>query len=193
MARYKKEIMPTIPKKKCVHCGTELEYKDFYQLHNNSNIYAGNDNYFPVCKECLKILYEQYRIRYVDQFSILGTEPEDNEIEKLTIKRLCMAFDIYYSDRLFDGALKQIERFPTLDMATAYMRIANLKQSKGKSYDDTIIEENMSQELVKSAIADKVRRRFEDDGLYQNIYDLCLKLIQSLKKNCDVDFQNDYR
>lgn len=195
MARRKKETIQ-IPTKKCLHCGMELEYRNFYQLHNSSNIYSGNDNYIPICKDCLKILYEQFKIQYANQFSVLGMKPEElkeNEIEKLAVRRLCMTFDIYYSDRLFDAALKQIGRFPTLDMVTAYMKIANLKQSKNKTYDDTILEENLSQELLKSAMADKVMGRFNDvdNELYQNIYDLCIKLLQSLKKNCNINVVND--
>lgn len=152
----------------------ELEYKLFYKLNNSSNIYSGNDNYIPICKDCLKILYEQFEIQYANQFSILGMESKqlkEYEIEKLAVRRLCMVFDIYYSDRLFDTALKQIERFPTLDMVIAYMKISNLKQNKGKSYDDTILEENISQELLKSAITDKIMERFNnaDNGLYKNI------------------------
>ena len=73
-------------------------------------------------------------------------------------------------------------------MVSAYMRIANLKQSKSKTYDDTILEENISQELLKSAITDKIMERFNDadNGLYQDIYDLCIKLLQSLRKNMNV-------
>lgn len=195
MARPKKEVIPT---KKCLHCGHELTDKHFYKLHNNSNIYSGNDNYIPVCKDCMKILYEQYRIQYMNQFSVLGTDSEqseEHEMDKLAIRRLCMIFDVYYNDRLFDAALKQIEKFPILDIVSAYMKIANLKQSKSKTYDSTIAEENLSQELVKSAIADKVREKFNDadNGLYQDIYDLCLKLLQTLRRNCNVDFENsDY-
>lgn len=85
MGRPKKEIIPT---KTCLHCGMKLECKNFYQLHNNSNIYSGNDNYLPVCKDCMKILYEQYRIKYINQFSVLNMESEENEIEKLAIRRL---------------------------------------------------------------------------------------------------------
>lgn len=195
MARQKKEVIPT---KKCLYCGMELTDKHFYQLYNNSNIYSGNDNYIPVCKDCMKILYEQYRIKYRNQFSVLGTEPEqseEHEIQKLAIRRLCMTFDIYYSDRLFNAALKQIERFPTLDMVSAYMKIANLKQSKNKSYDNTIAEENLSQELLRCSVVDKVKKQFEDtdNELYQDIYKLCLKLLQSLKENCNVEIENvDY-
>lgn len=77
-------------------------------------------------------------------------------------------------------------------MVSAYMKIANLKQSKGKTYDDTITEENLSQELLKSAITDKIIERFNnaDNGLYQDIYDLCLKLLQSLRRNCNIENLN---
>lgn len=189
MSRPKKEIVPT---QRCLHCGMELEYKNFYQLHNSSNIYMGNDNYMPICKDCLKILYKQFKIQYANQFSVLGMKPEEleeNEIEKLVIRRLCMIFDVYYNDSLFDAALKQIEKFLTLDMVSAYMKIVNLKQSKNKTYDDTILEENLSQELVKSAMVDKVRERFNDadNELYQDIYDLCLKLMQLLKAKVSLE------
>lgn len=188
MARPKKEVIAI---KKCLHCGMELEYKLFYRLNSHSNLYTGNDNHIPVCKDCIKILYEQYRMKYINQISVLGIELEENEIEKLVIRRLCMTFDIYYSNKLFGAALRNQEKFTNVDLITAYMRIINLKQNKNKTYDDTIAEENLSQELVKSAIADKVKGHFEDNELYQNIYDLCLKLMQSLKKNCDIDFQNN--
>lgn len=132
--------IPEVPKRRCLHCGEEKQDEHFYKLHNNSDIYIGNDNYLPICKECVKILYEQYKVSYINQFVVLDAEKNEHEIQKLAIRRLCMTFDIYYSDRLFDVALKQIERFPTLDMVCAYMKIANLKQSKNKSYDDTITE-----------------------------------------------------
>lgn len=191
MGRHKKEVVPTM---KCLHCGHGLTDKHFYQLHNSSNIYAGNDNYIPVCKDCMKILYEQYRIQYTNQYFVLGMKPEElkqHEIEKLAVRRLCTTFDLYYSNRLFEGALKQIKKFPTLDMVSAYMKIVNLRQSKNKTYDDTILEENLSHELVKSAMVGKVGKQFEDDELYQDIYDLCVKLLQSLKKNCNIDVKNN--
>ena len=189
MRRARKEI---IPLRKCIHCGQGLEDKNFYKLHNNSNIYAGNNSYLPVCKDCMKILYEQYRIKFINQFSALGMKPEElkeNEIEKLAVRRLCMTFDIYYSDRLFDAALRQIERFPTLNMVSAYIKIVNLKQSRNKSYDDTITEENMSQELLKSAMVDEVMERFNnaDNELYQDIYTLCMKLLKSLKEKVSLE------
>lgn len=188
MGRHKKEVVPTM---KCLHCSRESKYKQFYKMHNISDIYSGNDNYIPVCKDCVKILYEQYRIQYMNQFSVLGTKPEENAIEKLAIRRLCMVFDMYYSDRLFEAALKNQAKFPTLDMITAYMKIANLKQSKSKSYDDTIAEEDMSQELVKSAMVNEVREQFADNGLYQDIYNLCIKLLQLLRKNYNINVKNN--
>ena len=102
-----------------------------------------------------------------------------------------MTFDLYYSDKLFDAAQKQTERFPTLDLIGAYMKISNLKQSKNKSYDTTIAEENLSQELVKSSMVNEIREQFNDNGLYQNVYDLCLKLMQLLKENCNIDVKNN--
>lgn len=187
--------IPEVSKRKCLHCGEEKQDKHFYKLHNNSDIYIGNDNYLPVCKDCIKVLYEKYRIQYENQFAILGKTAEMTEetnesgynIEKLAIKRLCMAFDIYYSDWSFNTALRQIEKFPTLDIVTAYMKVVNLIQNRRKSYDDTILEEDLSQELLKSVMVDEVRERFNDDELYQDIYDLCIKLLQSLKAKVSLE------
>lgn len=106
-----------------------------------------------------------------------------------------MAFDIYYRDSSFESTLRNQEKFINMDLLTAYMRIVNLKQNKNRTYDDTILKENLSQELLKSAMTDKVMERFNNadnnNGLYQDIYDLCLKLMQSLKRNCNIDFKNN--
>jgi len=183
-------------KRKCLHCSEEKQDKSFYKSHNNSDIYLGNDNYIPVCKDCIKALYEKYRIQYINQFSVLGktaemTEKNEHEIEKLAIKRLCMAFDIYYSDLLFEAALRNQEKFSNLGLLSAYMKMTNLRQSCKKSYDNTILEEDLSQELLKSSMVGKIGERYADGGLYQNIYDLCLKLMESLRKTCNVDFNTN--
>lgn len=36
-------------------------------------------------------------------------------------------------------------------------------------------------------MADKVKEQFNYDELYQDVYDLCLKLMQSLKLNCNIN------
>lgn len=121
----------------------------------------------------------------MDQFSVLGTEPGGDAIKKLAIRRLCMMFDIYYSDRLFEAAIKNQEKFINIDLPTAYMRIANLKQNKNKTYDNAILEENLSQGLAKPPMAEKCRKQFDNSGLYQNIYGLCLELLQLLRNGCN--------
>ncbi len=113
------------PQIKCLHCGIEKQDKEFYKSHGNSDIYLANDNYLPVCKDCIKIIFEKYRIQYENQFSVLDAELEENEIEKLAIKRLCMAFDIYYSDSLFETALRNHEKFPNTDLLSVYFKMTN--------------------------------------------------------------------
>lgn len=174
MTRTKKR-QEDIPKGKCVHCGKELEDKNFYKSHGS--IYMGNDNCLPICKDCIKILYEQYKIKYTIQFVILNIEPKKHEIEKLAIKRLCMMFDIYYSDRLFEAALKNQEKSPNFGLLPAYFKMINLRQNKNKTYDNTVYEENLSQELVKPSIEDRGRKKFEDYEVYNDIYDLCMELL----------------
>ena len=57
---------------------------NFYR--SNSQLYD-NNGYMPICKDCLAKLYNQYLLNFHD-------------IHK-AIKRICMAYDLYYSENLF--------------------------------------------------------------------------------------------
>ena len=175
-----KQIKNMTPTRKCLFCGQELEDKDFYK--SNGSVYSGNGGFVPVCKGCLKRLYERYNMEYESRYSVFDAGIREKEIQKLAVRRVCMAFDVYYSDTLFEAALKNQKKFPALDLMAAYMKMTNLKQNKRKTYDTTIAEENLSQELVKHAAVNMVNERFNDNELRQDIYELCLKLLQTLRK-----------
>ena len=66
-------------------------------------------------------------------------ELEEYYIEKKTIKRICMMNDIYYSDKVFENALKS----NTNTMLAAYMKTVNLIQYRKKTFDKTIEEEEI--------------------------------------------------
>lgn len=53
---------------------------------STSPLYIGT-GYMPVCKECMEEIYRSYESHYMDP--------------KQAIQRMCMAFDMYYDDKLY--------------------------------------------------------------------------------------------
>lgn len=127
-------------KRFCPCCGKETKLGDLWKSH--SKIHEGYGFYIPICKSCLEQLYDEYADKYIKEAEEAGIDIEEREyenyIEKKTIKRLCMMNDIYYSDKLFDSALKNSNKNT---MFSSYMKIVNLIQYKRRIYDDTIYEE----------------------------------------------------
>ena len=76
----------------------------------------GINGYMPICKDCLALLYNRYLRMYESVY--------------LSIKRICMIYDIYYSDSIVDACYKN-NASPTI---SDYMRRANnMSQYKGKT------------------------------------------------------------
>lgn len=91
----------------------------------------------PICQDCLRALYNHYVIQYKDR--------------KKAMKRICMAFDIYYADSLYiaadDGKDSVMQK---------YIRSTRMKQYKDKTFDDTLKEgfvwdENRKKVLVSES------------------------------------------
>lgn len=104
----------------CTACGKNYQKQaaNFYTAQ--SPLYAGNNGFLPVCKECVEKIGSQYS-------KILGGEVP-------AIKRLCEKFDTYYSDTL----IAALSKCPTnQSVFSYYFKMANLRQYKGKTYDLT--------------------------------------------------------
>ena len=101
----------------CCQCGqgyNSLSY--FYKV--NSGMYASL-GYIPVCKTCIGRLLDVYSVRYVSA--------------KKGLQRICMLFDLYYKDNLFEKS------FDGHDVVFgSYMRLLNMTQYRGKTFDHTI-------------------------------------------------------
>lgn len=110
----------TTQKKKCCCCGEELALTKYYKSY--SKFY--NDEYLPICKDCFQRNFAQY-----------ATEYHNN---KKAIQRLCMAFDIYFNEDLFDSCDTNNET-----VVGNYFRKLNMRQHAGKTFDTTIEEGNM--------------------------------------------------
>lgn len=121
----------TKEKYKCFFCGNEYVDTNYYK---SSSKFYSNIGYIPFCRQCIEKFYQQYYEKYTNEGCLT---PEEN-----AVKRVCMAMDIYYSKTNFDSSMNKIRRDNTnISPMGQYMRTIGFTQYKGKSYDDTIVEE----------------------------------------------------
>ena len=109
-------IMPkTVDKCLCCSCGESLAMSKFY--NTVSSFYT--NGILPICKECFNRKFTEYAKVY--------------QSNKKAIQRMCMAFDVYYSEDLFDSC-------DTKDEAVVgrYFRKLNMLQYKNKTFEDTL-------------------------------------------------------
>lgn len=105
----------TIEKYKCCCCGEMLGKNKYYK--SNSNFYM--NGILPICKSCFARKFSEYAKTYISN--------------KKAMQRMCMAFDIYFDETIFD-------RCDTKDDAVVgkYFRNLNLGQHSEKSFDDSL-------------------------------------------------------
>ena len=101
----------------CYQCSDTLLSSQFYKSY--SRLYAGT-GHLPICKNCFEQEFKIYRDEYQNS--------------KKAFKRLCMAYDLYYNDDMFDSC----DDDNTL--IGKYFRKLNMVQCKGKTFDTTIKE-----------------------------------------------------
>lgn len=102
----------------CCRCQQTMELAKFF-YHSNSSLYNGTRR-MPVCKNCLTDIVEDYIFKYGDR--------------KEAMKRMCMAFDVYYNDDALD---------PVVDddnFIGQYFKRLNMTQCKGKTFDNSLDE-----------------------------------------------------
>lgn len=105
----------TVDKCLCCSCGESLAMSKFY--NTVSSFYT--NGILPICKECFNRKFTEYAKVY--------------QSNKKAIQRMCMAFDVYYSEDLFDSC-------DTKDEAVVgrYFRKLNMLQYKNKTFEDTL-------------------------------------------------------
>lgn len=124
--------MPKTTKAKitCFYCGKEYVDTNFY--NSNSEFYS-NIGKIPHCKQCIEKFYQQYFEKYTNEGCLTP--------EKKAVQRLCMVFDIYYSDDVYNAAINSAtKREMNISPMGAYMKMIQLQQYKNKSYENTIYE-----------------------------------------------------
>ena len=115
----------------CFYCGKEYVDTNYYK--SNSKFYA-NIGKVPYCKQCIEKFYQYYFDKYTNEGCLT---PEKN-----AVKRLCAAFDIYYKEDAYNAAIDSAKkREMNITPMGAYMKMIQLSQYKGKSYDNTVSDE----------------------------------------------------
>ena len=81
----------------CLYCGNNYVETNFYNSY--SRLFSGIGK-IPYCKQCIEKFYQQYYDEYINEGCLTP--------EKTAIERVCMTFDIYYTDVVFNSAMNKI-------------------------------------------------------------------------------------
>ena len=100
----------------CCHCGDLLDDKNFYSSF--SPFYQNGK--LPICKKC-------FIRNYVGYLNIYHSS-------KKAMQRMCMAFDIYFNEKLFDSC----DTTDNEKVIGNYFRQLNMTQHRNKTFDQTI-------------------------------------------------------
>lgn len=112
----------------CFYCGKEYVDTNYYK---SCSSFFNNIGKIPYCKQCIERFYQYYYDKYTNEGCLT---PEAN-----AVKRLCMAFDIYYNQKAFYDAINNAKkRSMNISPMGAYMKMIQLQQFKGKTYDVTV-------------------------------------------------------
>ena len=108
----------------CRRCG-----KAYGRLKGNfpasyAHLYQGQ-GFMPYCRPCVDELFDSYLLACKDQ--------------KKAVRQVCRKLDIYWNEAIYEYVSL---RSSTRSVMTAYINRTNSNQYIGKSYDDTLTEEN---------------------------------------------------
>lgn len=128
----KRGIKSTKDKCVCFYCGNEYVETNYYS--SNSEFYS-NTGKIPYCKQCIERFYQQYYERYTNEGCLTP--------EKKAVQRLCMVFDVYYREDIFNSSMNKIrESNMNISPMAQYMKMIQLNQYNRykETYENTISE-----------------------------------------------------
>lgn len=117
----------------CFYCKNEYVDTNFYS--SNSEFYI-NTGKIPYCKQCIEKFYQYYFDKYTNEGCL--------NPEKKAVKRLCMAFDIYYREDLFNSSFNKVKESElNISPMGQYMKVIQLIQynRNKETYENTIAKE----------------------------------------------------
>ena len=129
----------------CFYCGNEYVDTNYYK--SNSIFYEGICR-IPYCKQCIEKLYQYFYEKYTNDGCLIP--------EKKAVQRLCMVFDIYYRDDVFDSSMNKIKTSGmNITAMSQYMKQIQLQQynRNKESYENTIYEaeqENFAMAVISN-------------------------------------------
>lgn len=172
-------------KYKCCACGMYSDAAWQFPA-SNSSLYVKNDKRLPICNTCINSLYDVVGAGFTNHYD--------------TYRRICMMYDIYYNDAIADVALR--DSSPT-NRVTTYITCTNVRDFKGKTYANTIIEETNSvkttqfkdtketQEILNTVTPEV--EAFWGFGLYSKQYNYLQNRYDSWVKDYDVSSDPAYK
>lgn len=138
----------------CICCGDEYDSEVFY---NSNSIQFKALGKIPYCPICLEEIYTNYK----NEFIKMGYKFP----EKKAVQRFCMAFDLYYTDKMYDSTVKcylqsQQKSKNELRFIMFYFQQLKLVQYKNKNYTSTI---NNQYKDYKDSIGFNIFENNEED------------------------------
>lgn len=128
----------------CLYCGKAYVDTNYY---SSNSLFYSNIGRLPYCKQCIERLYQYYSNKYIEEGYPYP--------EKKAVKRLCMAFDIYYKEDVFNSAIRN---YKESDVSTSpmsqYMRIIQLFQynQNKETYENTLTKEAQDSAIANAPI-----------------------------------------
>lgn len=110
----------------CTRCPRSFTKQKYNFPTSQSPIYRENNGYLPVCRHCIEEMYEHYK-------DVLGDE-------KSAIRRVCLKFDIYWNEKIYDMLKKNNT---SNSRVLSYISRTNLQQFAEKTFDTTLDEETL--------------------------------------------------
>lgn len=132
----------------CNCCGEKICISGRSNAYKTNGIMFKATGFIPCCKNCLESIYRRYLQYYRDDYS--------NPAKK-AIQKICMIYDLYFSDAVFESAIVESKKRKMTILST-YFKTINLVQYKTKTYDDsvfspeTIIEERAEKVVPRGTI-----------------------------------------
>lgn len=130
----------------CLYCGNEYVDTNFY--NTNSEFYR-NIGKLPYCKQCIEKFYQYYFDKYTNEGCLYP--------ERKAVKRLCMAFDIYFREDLFNSSLNKVKESDiNISPMGQYMKVIQLFQynRNKETYENTITKEEEKEFIANTPIED---------------------------------------
>ena len=122
----------------CCSCGKHYDTLEKNFPCGRSELWAGSGYHLPICRTCIDRMYDHYLYVYGD--------------ERKAIRRICMAFDLYYSDGLADASGKITKNRSRI---VSYLQKYNMQQYADKTYVTTLDEENKILEQRESLLREE--------------------------------------